>query len=1026
MNTIGNRSLIKDKSSIPPTLIVPDRGVHHLASVHPPAETVKLNTSTKFEFSTCGATGATGPSQNHCDTAYKHTKSKVSVIADGMYKGIQSWSVPATGNYSILAKGASGGAGVKTPAKGRGRSVYAQLSLRQGDTIYMLVGQEGQSACTGMMDTGTLVGSICNGEIPDSLDRKKFLTNSNGSNYAGGGGGGGGATFIFKLKDMKPIPLLVAAGGGGMSYRSGAGATHQLNGLGFLNTSSGLAGRNGNMLKDGPGAGGGWDGKTNSTSTGRSLIDGSQGGEACALAMKKLTWNTKGGYGGGGGACMAGGSGGGYRGGDAQVNDIENDGRGGWSYATPHALDSNDRFSLNTGPGAVIITYVTPHGCICPVGAMCILTSGTDYECHCPMNQLVSANKVCVDDPVVTAQNGGPPAQQHMIIIVICSLTAFLVSCVGVFCAVYRHKQKQLRKKVRQEMMNNPEFQLNRLRQGAGMLTEYNPNYEFGGGVCTLQDLTEIPRENLTLVKALGQGAFGEVYQGLLLHVPGEPPDLPVAVKTLPELSTDQAEMDFLMEALIMCKFNHPNIVRFIGVCFEKHPRFIILELLNGGDLKSFMRECRPKPDQPSPLSMLDLVKLSLDVAYGCQYLEDNHFIHRDLAARNCLLTTKGTGRNAKIADFGMARDIYRADYYRKGGKAMLPVKWMPPEAFLDGVFTSKTDVWSFGVLLWEVFSLGYMPYPGRGNQEVMQLVTAGGRLEPPSNCPSQIYSIMVQCWAANPEDRPNFVKIISTLQQLAQEPGLVHAPLPVFYCPPCVEREATLTRAADDVCLQVQRPATLDALTSPTLADGLLSQDELKACGSVDELNRLLHSNPYEVPRDTASPVKQKTVRSLSGNNSSSRGYTSVPTNEPMCEEADTLSDNLYQNPSYQHHRTSSLGSASSGDVGASRSPSSTISRNKYNLKNAPSGGGGGGGVVSNRSLDQTSSSRSGGSADLAANENALLGVAYHSNRDVSPAKVPPPQYENISVKKDVPMSMWNGNHAANGQVPTIHTTEI
>ncbi|CAH0381459.1 unnamed protein product [Bemisia tabaci] len=225
------------------------------------------------------------------------------------------------------------------------------------------------------------------------------------------------------------------------------------------------------------------------------------------------------------------------------------------------------------------------------------------------------------------------------------------------------------------------------------MMTEFNPNYEFGGGTYTINDLKDIPRDNLRLVKALGQGAFGEVYQGLYRHRTGDAVEMPVAVKTLPELSTNQAETDFLMEALIMSKFNHPNIVHFIGVCFDKHPRFIVIELLAGGDLKTFLRESRAKPDRPSPLIMRDLLTCAIDVAKGCKYLEENRFIHRDIAARNCLLTTKGPGRTVKIADFGMARDIYRADYYRKGGKAMLPIKWMPPEAFLDGIFTSKTDV---------------------------------------------------------------------------------------------------------------------------------------------------------------------------------------------------------------------------------------------------------------------------------------------------------------------------------------------
>ncbi|KOB72111.1 Tyrosine-protein kinase receptor [Operophtera brumata] len=189
---------------------------------------------------------------------------------------------------------------------------------------------------------------------------------------------------------------------------------------------------------------------------------------------------------------------------------------------------------------------------------------------------------------------------------------------------------------------------------------------------------------------------------------------MPVAVKTLPELSTVQAERDFLMEAAIMAKFNHSNVVHMIGVCFDRHPRFIVLELLAGGDLKNFLRESRPKPERVSALTMKDLLLCSSDVAKGCRYLESKRFIHRDIAARNCLLSSRGPGRTVKIADFGMARDIYRADYYKKGGKAMLPIK-------------------SFGVLLWEVFSLGIMPYTGCANREVMEMVSGGGRLEKPT-----------------------------------------------------------------------------------------------------------------------------------------------------------------------------------------------------------------------------------------------------------------------------------------------------
>uniref|UniRef100_S4RKS0 receptor protein-tyrosine kinase n=1 Tax=Petromyzon marinus TaxID=7757 RepID=S4RKS0_PETMA len=266
--------------------------------------------------------------------------------------------------------------------------------------------------------------------------------------------------------------------------------------------------------------------------------------------------------------------------------------------------------------------------------------------------------------------------------------------------------------------------------------------------------------------------------------------------QTLPEICSEQDELDFLMEALIISKFNHHNIVRCVGVSLQTLPRFILLELMAGGDMKTYLREERPRAVCAGPRkSMLDLLTMAKDIACG-QYLEDNHFIHRDIAARNCLLTSKGSDRIAKIGDFGMARDIYsRASYYRKGGRAMLPVKWMPPEAFLEGIFTSKTDTWSFGVLLWEIFSLGYMPYPSKSNQEVMEFVTSGGRMDPPKNCPVPVYRIMTQCWQHRPEDRPNFSTILERITYCTQDPDVVQTPLPTEYMPPPDDEGNTVMR---------------------------------------------------------------------------------------------------------------------------------------------------------------------------------------------------------------------------------------
>uniref|UniRef100_A0A2K5YFC3 receptor protein-tyrosine kinase n=1 Tax=Mandrillus leucophaeus TaxID=9568 RepID=A0A2K5YFC3_MANLE len=282
------------------------------------------------------------------------------------------------------------------------------------------------------------------------------------------------------------------------------------------------------------------------------------------------------------------------------------------------------------------------------------------------------------------------------------------------------------------------------------------------------------------------------------------------SAETLPELCSPQDELDFLMEALIISKFSHQNIVRCVGLSLRAAPRLILLELMSGGDMKSFLRHSRPHLDQPSPLVMRDLLQLAQDIAQGCHYLEENHFIHRDIAARNCLLSCTGPSRVAKIGDFGMARDIYRASYYRRGDRALLPVKWMPPEAFLEGIFTSKTDSWSFGVLLWEIFSLGYMPYPGRTNQEVLDFVVAGGRMDPPRGCPGPVYRIMTQCWQHEPELRPSFASILERLQYCTQDPDVLNSPLPMELGPTPEEEGASGLGNRSLACLRPPQPQEL------------------------------------------------------------------------------------------------------------------------------------------------------------------------------------------------------------------------
>ncbi|XP_060072468.1 ALK tyrosine kinase receptor-like [Ylistrum balloti] len=659
-----------------------------------------------------------------------------------------------------------------------------------------------------ILQVSETVNDICREGKPGAENEEDFFA-TNG----GGAGGGGGASFVFKKVSSSEhfVPLLVAGGGGGLAYRSNSSQDrHQEVKLDSGSSSCGITN------PEGAGGGGGWScNTTNSfTQAGQSLLQGAVGGSSCNKSIASLNWNTPGGFGGGGGPCASGGGGGGYSGGNVSLQDgLEHSGGGGTSYYHPDTL--NPEIHPDIGQSYGLVEVILLMNCRCQYWCNITDFDKKKYTCKCKDEQQLAPD---LHNCLESNKSGQKAAEdeglelKYIVIIAIGSTLLLLLASSTVVC-LYRQHQRQKQSNITMELghRSNHQYTINTsARNGTlqprnvpplGMMAEYNPNYDFVGAKYPEKHLPELNRHKLRLTRALGRGAFGEVYKGYLAGVPHMTEELSVAVKTLPVYSTEESEMDFLMEAMIMSKFNHPNIVKLLGVCFQSHPRYIIIELLEGGDLKTFLRESRPKPGATSPLlSIADLLKLSIDIAKGCQHLEECHFIHRDIAARNCLLTCKGAGRMAKIADFGMARDIYRSDYYKKGGKAMLPIKWMPPEAFLDGLFTTKTDVWSFGILLWEIFSMGYMPYPGRTNQDVMQFVTTGGRLESPDNCPLPIYQLMSICWAAIPETRPIFTELLEHLGRCIQNPDVVNAQLPVFYPIPALEKEGTIIRPPDNL----------------------------------------------------------------------------------------------------------------------------------------------------------------------------------------------------------------------------------
>ncbi|XP_078518140.1 leukocyte tyrosine kinase receptor [Lissotriton helveticus] len=831
-------------------------------------------------FNSCGASGPRGPTQAQCDIAYRNTNVSVTVAQDGKLQGVQIWRVPATNTYRISAYGAAGGKGAKNNNKrSHGVFISAAFQLQKDELLYILVGQQGEDACPG---ANVLAQELCFGK--SSIIEAEYYENKTFLQWAGGGGGGGGASYIFKQENGVFSPLLIAAGGGGKAYLEDPKSSLDHLHLEELEKSTAVPGLNGRA--GAAGGGGGWNDSTLLPHAGKSLLEGAEGGKVCQQASVLLQWTTSGGFGGGGGACTSGGGGGGYRGGNAaSTDDLTTDGEDGISFMSPSGEIFLQPLAVMESHGEVLIELAL--NCNHCLSGHCERNFRTKLvRCICRSGEVLASDNVSCTEP---------DADGHFPIPLILSVVTATVILGVIFTtgglAIVYHRKKQQLEGVRVRLQSS-EYKLSKIRTST-IMTDYNPNYCFAGKAATLSELKEIPRKNISLLKALGHGAFGEVYEGTVVGIGGDPNPLQVAIKTLPEISSEQDEMDFLMEALIISTFSHQNIVRCIGVSLQTLPRFILLELMAGGDMKSFLRQNRPRMHQPSSLNMMDLLNMARDIACGSKYLEDNHFVHRDIAARNCLLTCSGLGRVAKIGDFGMARDIYRASYYRKGGRAMLPVKWMPPEAFLEGIFTSKTDTWSFGVLLWEIFSLGYMPYPCRTNQEVLEFVTSGGRMDPPKNCPGPVYRIMTQCWQHSPEYRPDFTTILERIKYCTQDPDVMNTELPVESSP-----------APDEEGSTVMRPSSAGGMTSLPINSSLTPQ-LVQRTPEPQHLVHKISERPQELLVDTLAgwPAQEPSLPCLGDSTGGPRhAQSSSPVLEHKLQTAQRLANknkNLW-NPTY------------------------------------------------------------------------------------------------------------------------------
>ncbi|XP_057880714.1 ephrin type-A receptor 5 isoform X3 [Melospiza georgiana] len=272
----------------------------------------------------------------------------------------------------------------------------------------------------------------------------------------------------------------------------------------------------------------------------------------------------------------------------------------------------------------------------------------------------------------------------------------------------------------------------------------------------------EIEASCITIERVIGAGEFGEVCSGRL-KLQGKR-EFPVAIKTLKVGYTEKQRRDFLGEASIMGQFDHPNIIHLEGVVTKSKPVMIVTEYMENGSLDTFLKK------NDGQFTVIQLVGMLRGIASGMKYLSDMGYVHRDLAARNILINSNLV---CKVSDFGLSRvleDDPEAAYTTRGGK--IPIRWTAPEAIAFRKFTSASDVWSYGIVMWEVMSYGERPYWEMTNQDVIKAVEEGYRLPSPMDCPAALYQLMLDCWQKDRNSRPKFDEIVSILDKLIRNPS--------------------------------------------------------------------------------------------------------------------------------------------------------------------------------------------------------------------------------------------------------------
>ncbi|PFX20561.1 Inactive tyrosine-protein kinase 7 [Stylophora pistillata] len=345
-----------------------------------------------------------------------------------------------------------------------------------------------------------------------------------------------------------------------------------------------------------------------------------------------------------------------------------------------------------------------------------------------------------------------PASMGRTIGIAVGCAAAYIVLVVGlmIYCKGRRARQNKKEEVLPPECENlNVNGDIEQ-KDGEGNDMTMNPIYRSQPSY----DKMEFPRHDLEALRSLGNGAYGRAFLARASGIRDGEKETMVVVKALVS-NDDQVREDFSKEMEALCSLQHSNVVTLLGVCKEEEPFYMIFESLEKGDLKQFLLSCYD--NGRSTLNSNQKLAICGQVATGMNYLSSQNFVHKDLAARNCMV---GKDMQVKIGFLSFSYDLYNKEYYRFNN-VQIPLRWMPPEAIFDDDFSEKSDVWSFGVLVWEIYTLGQLPYHDRSNEEVLKCVKDDLRLPKPDNCPDTVLEVLEKCWEGNPLARPTFAELM-------------------------------------------------------------------------------------------------------------------------------------------------------------------------------------------------------------------------------------------------------------------------